>query len=75
LTYKHGLFTDEQITSIFNTVSKMELQILDESGISKSALINAFCNEILASGIIISPVDFTPENCYEIIGYQCKNKV
>lgn len=47
---------------------------MDETGTSKSALINAFCSEIVSSGIIIDPEDFTPEACYEVIGYQCKSK-
>ena len=52
----------------------MELQIVDETGISKSALINAFCSEIVATGIVIPADEFTPQSCYEVIGYQCKSK-
>lgn len=74
VNFKHGLLTEDQILAIFNTVSKMELQIVDEAGISKSALINAFCSEIVATGIVIPPDDFTPQSCYEVIGYQCKSK-
>ena len=73
-TWKHGLLDEEQILAIFNTVSRMELQIVDEKGASKSALINAFCSDVLSSGLVIEPDDFTPESCYEVIGYQCKTK-
>ena len=59
-TFGHGLFTEEQITAIFNTVSKMEHQIRDEKGASKSALINSFCSSIVSTGIIIDPSEFTP---------------
>ena len=72
-TWKQGLFTEDQILAIFNTVSRMELQIQDMSKANKSAMINEFCSQIVSSGIVIDPAEFTPENCYEVIGYQCKS--
>jgi hypothetical protein len=74
LSFSRGLLTEEQMLAIFNEVSKMEYTIIDESGASKKALIDYFCNAVVATGIVIDPDEFTPESCYEVIGYQCKNK-
>ena len=74
LTWKYGLLNDEQITNIFSIVSKLELTCVDEKMRSKAALINSFCSEITASGLIIDPEEMLPTTCYEIIGYQCKSK-
>ena len=73
-TWKYGLLNDEQITNIFSIVSKLELTCVDEKMRSKAALINSFCSEITASGLIIEPEEMLPTTCYEIIGYQCKSK-
>ena len=68
VTCKNGLFTDEQVREIFSIVSRMELQVVDESGMRKSALVNMFNNSIVMTGLIIDPADVTPEMCYEVIG-------
>ena len=60
-TWKHGLISLEQISAIFEIVSRMELTIVDESKVTKAALIQGFCSAVVASGIIIEPKDMTPE--------------
>jgi hypothetical protein len=55
-------------------VSKLELTVVNEQLKSKGALINAFCSEIVASGLVMEPKDIVPTSCYEVIGYQCKSK-
>ena len=60
-TWKHGLLNLEEITAIFEMVSRMELTIVDESKVSKGALIQNFCSDVVASGIIIDPKEMTPE--------------
>ena len=73
-TWKYGLFTNEQIVNILSIVSKLELTCVDEKMRSKAALINSFCSEITASGLIIDPEEILPTTCYEIINFQCKSK-
>lgn len=48
--------------------------MVDETLISKGALINQFCSEIVVSGLVIDPSQMTPCDCYEVIGYQAKSK-
>lgn len=68
-TWKHGLLSDDQIQQIFGMVSKLELTCVDNTLKSKAAMINSFCSEIVASGLIFDPADMQPTTCYEVIGY------
>jgi hypothetical protein len=62
----HGLLEDDQIVKLFETVSAMELTCGEN--VQKAALINKFCSEVTATGLIIPPESITPEICYEVIG-------
>jgi hypothetical protein len=68
-TWKHGLLNDNQIQEIFGMVSKLELTCVDDTMKSKAALINSFCSEVVASGLIFDPIEMLPTTCYEVIGY------
>ena len=60
---------------IFSKVSRLEMTVTDEALVSKAALINQFCSEIVVSGLVIEPAQMGPEECYEVIGFQAKSKV
>jgi len=62
------------VTELFSIVSKMELTIVDESNVRKGALIQEFCGQVVASGIVIDPDEMTPCECYQIVNSQCKSK-
>lgn len=74
-TWKYGLLDEGQILDIFSKISRLEMTVVDEALVSKAALINSFCSEIVVSGLVIEPSQMGPEECYEVIGYQAKSKV
>ena len=49
--------------------------MVDEALITKAALINQFCSEVVASGLVIPADQMSAEECYEVISYQAKSKV
>jgi hypothetical protein len=69
------LLSEDQIIEIFGKISKLEMTVVDEALVSKAALINQFCSEIVVSGLVIDPAQMSPCDCYEVIGYQAKSKI
>lgn len=74
-TWKYGLLDQDQMLEIFSKISRLEMTVVDEALVSKAALINQFCSEIVVSGLVIEPSQMGPEDCYEVIGFQAKSKV
>ena len=74
-TWKYGMLADDQILEIFSKISRLEMTVVDEALITKAALINQFCSEVVASGLVIPADQMSAEECYEVISYQAKSKV
>ena len=74
-TWKYGMLADDQILEVFSKISRLEMTVVDEALITKAALINQFCSEVVASGLVIPADQMSAEECYEVISYQAKSKV